>query len=469
MSTPDEPLPTGAFALLGLSAPLCRAVEVLGYAQPTPIQTESLPPIVAGRDVLAQARTGTGKTLALAVGLLMRLEPQRPQIQGVVVCPTRELAEQVGNAVRRLARFMPNVKLSTLCGGVALRSQVPSLTPPPHLVVGTPGRLLDHLGRGTLDFSHVRVLVLDEADRMLDMGFSEPIAQIVGHTPSTRQTLLFSATYPPTIQSLSRGLQRSPVEVTVEDAPRAADLEQVFFEVEGAPADRTEAVRGLLLQYRPESALVFCATREDTRTLADKLSSFGFPALALSGELEQREREEVLVRFSNGSATVLVATDVAARGLDIDALGAVIAYELPRDPDVHLHRIGRTGRAGRPGLALNLCGPRERVRAEAIAERHGHTLRWSTVAPTSARTVPPAPAPMKTLVIEAGRQDKLRAGDLLGALCGEVGLKGDDVGQIEVGASRTYVAVRRPRAAEALAGLKSGKVKGRTFRVWALP
>ena len=463
---PDSSANVGAFAALGISTAICRAIQVLGFETLTPIQEHAVPAILSGRDVTAQARTGSGKTLALAVGLLMRVEVSEQSVQGLVLCPTRELAEQVGAEIRRLARFIPNLKLSTLCGGVAVRTQIPSLTPPPHLIVGTPGRLLDHLRRGTLNLEGLKVLVLDEADRMLDLGFSEAITEVVAQAPRKRQTLLFSATYPLPVESLSRGLQRSPLSVRVDETHSETEIEQIFFEVENE--DRLEAVRSLLLHYRPESALVFCHTRNDTRDVAEWLATKGFPVLALSGELEQRERDEVLLRFANGSATVLVATDVAARGLDIKALGAVIAWELPKDPDVHIHRIGRTGRAGLKGLALSLCSGRERERAVAIAERQGITLEWSVPEPVAARVAPPAPAPMKTIVIEGGRQDKLRPGDLLGALCGDVGLNGDEVGQIGVGASRTYVAIRRERAAHALAALRAGKIKGKSFRAWLL-
>jgi ATP-independent RNA helicase DbpA len=472
MSTPKGPTPPDSssssgssdpFAALGLTDALCKAIAVLGYTALTPIQAHALPPILLGRDVLGRARTGSGKTLALAVGLLTRLDPTDARLQGLVLCPTRELAEQVGNEVRKLARFMPNVKVTTLCGGVPVKPQIAALTPPPHLVVGTPGRLLDHLGRGTLSLDALRVLVLDEADRMLDMGFADPIAQVVAQAPRKRQTLLFSATYPETIDRLSAGLQRTPVSVSVDETHTADEIEQRFYRVE--PEARMDAVRALLLEFRPASALVFCGTREETRDVAETLAEQGFSALGLSGELEQRDREEVLLRFANGSCSVLVATDVAARGLDIKDLGAVIGWELPKDPDVHVHRIGRTGRAGQTGLAMSLVTPRHVQRAEAIADQQGFALEWSTLVPVPARVAPPTPPPMKTLVIEGGRQDKLRAGDLLGALCGDVGLTGDDVGRIDVGPVRTYVAIRREKAAQALAGLRAGKIKARSFRV----
>ncbi|MSP72621.1 MAG: ATP-dependent RNA helicase DbpA [Myxococcales bacterium] len=468
-----------AFAAAGLSPALCRAIEVLGFQTLTPIQERSLPPILAGRDVLALGPTGSGKTLAFAAGLLTRVDISVQQVQGLVVCPTRELAEQVSAEVRKLARFMPNLRVLTLYGGVPKRAQVASLSPPPHIVVGTPGRLLDHLTRGSLTLAGLRVLVLDEADRMLDLGFADNIADLVKLTPRKRQTLLFSATFPSSLSTLAKSLMNDPLSLLAEtidnesekeanaapdpDANAAPKIEQLFFEVESS--QRLDFVRALLLEYRPTSALVFCHTREDTRDVAASLSKQGFSVLALSGELEQREREEVLVRFSNGSCMVLVATDVAARGLDIKAIGAVIAWELPKDPDVHIHRIGRTGRAGKSGLALSLCTPRERDRAAAIAERQGLSLKWAVLERTGASKARPGVASMRTVVIEGGRADKLRPGDVLGALCGEIGLAGDDVGQITLTTTRTFVAIRRERSQDAVSGLRAGKIKRRTYRV----
>lgn len=299
---------------------------------------------------------------------------------------------------------------------------------------------------------------------MLDMGFLESITAVVEQAPKARQTLLFSATYPAEIRALSRTLQRDPVEVTVDNAVSATDIEQLFFEVE--PERKGDALAALLLQHRPESALVFCQTRNDVRDVTAELGKRGFPVLALHGELAQRERDEVLLRFANKSCAVLVATDVAARGLDIKGLSAVVSWELPNDPDIHLHRIGRTGRAGSKGLALALCSPRERHRIAALELQAGAPVRWGRL-PDNADGRP-APPSMTTLIIEGGRQDKLRAGDLLGALTGDVGLPGEVVGKIDIVARHAYVAIRSDRAEAALQGLRAGKIKGKSFRVWRL-
>lgn len=455
------------FAALALKAPLARAIEVLGFTEMTQVQAQALPLMLSGRDVIAQARTGSGKTVAFGLAALSSVDVSAARVQTLVLCPTRELADQVSAELRRLGRFIPNCRIVTLCGGVPCRTQLPSLEQPPHLVVGTPGRILDHLRRESLDLRTLGLLVLDEADRMLSLGFSEAIHDVVSQTAKARQTVLFSATYPADIQALSQSLQRDPLELKVDAPSEGPDIEERFFDV--APAQKLDALTALLHEHRPESALVFCHTRNDVREVTQQLQARGFSALALHGELEQRDRDEVLLRFVNKSCTVLVATDVAARGLDIKRLPAVIAWELPTDPDVHVHRIGRTGRAGEKGLAFALCSRRERERADAIATRTGRPIRWAELTLGDvAAWPPPAPAAMVTLLIEGGKQDKLRPGDLLGALTHDLGLSGTDVGKIDVHPRRTYVAIRQERAQRALHGLRNGKIKGKTFKVKAL-
>lgn len=452
------------FSTLPLAPPLVQAIEVLGFAQMTPIQEHALPSLLAGKDVIARARAGSGKTVAFGLGLLSRIHVATARVQVLVLCPTRELADQVSTELRRLARFIANLRVVTLCGGVPVRTQVPSLQNTPHVIVGTPGRLLDHLKRETISLSELRTLVLDEADRMLDMGFLESILAIVDQLPKNRQTLLFSATYPEEIRRLSRALQHEPVEITIDNVVSETEIEQLYFAVK--PAQKGDALVALLLAYRPESALVFCHTRNDVREVTAQLAARGFSVLALHGELEQRQRDEVLLRFANKSCAVLVATDVAARGLDIKGLAAVVSWELPNDPDVHLHRIGRTGRAGQKGLALGLCSPGERERLTAIERASGKTVRWGQLPQEDgAEPSRPQPPAMTTLIIEGGRQDKLRAGDLLGALTGDVGLPGEVVGKIVITPSLTYVAVRSDRADAALQGLRASKIKGKSFRV----
>jgi ATP-independent RNA helicase DbpA len=452
------------FTDLPLRPALFQGLDALGHVSLTPIQAGALPALLAGRDVIAQAPTGSGKTAAFGLGLLQSIDETVYRVQALVLCPTRELADQVGKQIRKLATGIPNLKLLTLVGGTALAPQLASLAAhPPQVVVGTPGRVQELLRRHALDLRGIRVLVLDEADRMLDMGFEEAIREIAGKTPRTRQTLLFSATWPEAIRSIAASLQREPAEVTVEAAPGSAAIEHRFFEVE--LAQKPAALAGLLLQQRPESAVVFCNTRRDTEEVVGSLQHLGFSALALHGDLEQRDRDEVLVRFANRSCNVLVASDVAARGLDIEDLAAVVNYELPTDPDVYLHRTGRTGRAGRDGIALSLCTPRERPRALALEPQLGRTPVIEAAPLAKLRPDSAPPAATVTLRIDAGRSDKLRPGDIVGALTGEAGLPADAVGKIDVFPTRSYVAIQRAQANKALARLQGGKIKGRKFRI----
>ncbi|MDI9239166.1 ATP-dependent RNA helicase DbpA [Lysobacter sp. LF1] len=451
------------FADLALAPALLQGVQALGYTHMTPVQAHSLPAILDGRDLIAQAPTGSGKTAAFGLGLLQRLDATQGGTQAMVLCPTRELADQVGKQLRKLAFAIPNLKLSILCGGMPLGPQLASLEHAPHVVVGTPGRLQELLGKRALDVSQLRTLVFDEADRMLDMGFEEPIRDIVGRTPKSRQGLLFSATFPEGVRAISRTMLRDPVEVTVEGGERHAAIEQRFHEID--PAKKTPLLAALLLQEKPESCVVFCNMRRDVDEVAASLAHYGFGALALHGDMEQRDRDEVLVRFANRSCSVLVASDVAARGLDVKELAMVVNYDVPSDPDTYVHRIGRTGRAGREGVAVTLCGPREKGRADAIEARQGAPLSWYRTAPLAGKPNGVPAAAMTTLRIDAGRTDKLRPGDILGALTGDAGLKADAIGKIDVFPTRSYVAIARGQAAQALARLREGKIKGRKFRV----
>ncbi|HQQ64349.1 MAG TPA: ATP-dependent RNA helicase DbpA, partial [Pseudomonadales bacterium] len=358
---------------------------------------------------------------AFGIGLLTRLNQRHFAVQSLVLCPTRELADQVAKELRRLARYMDNIKIITLCGGVSTGPQLAGLEHGVHIVVGTPGRVFKHLARGSLDLAHLNTLVLDEADRMLDMGFHDAIVDIVQHVPKKRLTLLFSATYSDAIRDISENFQRNAIAVTVESLHAETHIEQVFFEVQDAA--RADAVANLLFHYRPESAVLFCNTKQQCDEITAALRQQGFHARALHGDLDQRQRDQVLVQFGNRSCPVLVATDVAARGLDIKDLAAVINVELAFDPEVHIHRIGRTGRAGQTGLALSLCTPREMQRASAVEDYQQQKLVWQSVPSRDKGAIADEPR-MVTININGGRKDKLRPGDILGALTGDGGIAG---------------------------------------------
>ncbi len=451
------------FSSLSLAPAILSNLELLGYHEMTAIQAQSLPPVLEGRDLIAQAKTGSGKTAAFGLGILHKLNPAYFAIQALVLCPTRELADQVANELRRLARSAGNVKILTLTGGSPMRPQIASLEHGAHIVVGTPGRLRDHLGRGTINLGTVQTLVLDEADRMTDMGFYDEISGIVSACPARRQTLLFSATYPDDIRRATAAFLNNPVEVTVQAQHDSSQIEQRFYEV--GFDQRNGAVAQLLTHYKPVSTLAFCNTKIHCRELAAELRAQGFSALALYGELEQRERDEILVLFSNRSCSVLVATDVAARGLDIQSLEAVINVDVSKDTEVHIHRIGRTGRGSETGLALSLCAPNEKKWVKLIEQYQGGPVQWHDLKELDLNDndAQAAPAPMVTLCIMGGKKDKLRPGDLLGALTGDAGLTKEQVGKINVFEFMTYVALDRHIAERAFARLNGGNPLGRDF------
>ncbi len=452
-----------AFATLPLSAAMLANLDALGYASMTPIQARSLPVILKGQDLIAQAKTGSGKTAAFGIGLLNPLNPRYFGCQALVLCPTRELADQVAKELRRLARAEDNIKILTLCGGVSLGPQIASLEHGAHIIVGTPGRIQQHLDKGTLVLGGLNTLVLDEADRMLDMGFYDAIASILERTPARRQTLLFSATYPAGIEQLAAAFMRQPQQVKVESLHADNQIEQRFIEIDAA--QRLEAVTRVLGHFRPQSCVAFCFTKQQCEDVVAHLQAKGIVAQALHGDLEQRDRDQVLALFANRSTSVLVATDVAARGLDIDGLDMVINVELARDAEIHVHRVGRTGRAGEKGLAVSLVAPAEAHRAQAIEQLQRQPLRWEQLDSLKNKGGEPLLPAMSTLAIAAGRKDKLRPGDILGALTGDAGIPGSQVGKIAIFDFQAYVAVERGVAKQALQRLNSGKIKGRALKV----
>jgi ATP-independent RNA helicase DbpA len=438
-------------------------LEQLGYLTMTPIQAASLPIALAGHDLIAQAKTGSGKTAAFALPLLAKIDPRLFSVQALVLCPTRELADQVTQEIRRIARAEDNIKILTLCGGSPMRPQIASLEHGAHIAVGTPGRIMDHLERGTLPLTALKTLVLDEADRMLDMGFFDDIVAVVKQCPKDRQTLLFSATYPEGIAKLSQQFLRKPQEVKLTEQHTNSKIKQRFYEVDDN--ERLHAVGMLLDHYQPVSTLAFCNTKQQCRDLLDVLVAQGFNALALHGELEQRERDQVLVQFANRSCSVLVATDVAARGLDIAQLEAVINVDVTQDPEIHVHRIGRTGRADEEGWALSLVSMNEMARVSSLEQAQKKEVEWHKLSELTPATPGHLQPPMATLQILGGRKEKIRPGDVLGALTGDAGFEGSQIGKINVTDMVTYVAVARDIADQAVKKLSSGKVKGKKVKV----
>lgn len=434
----------------------------MGYTSMTPVQAATLPAILQGRDVRAQAKTGSGKTAAFGIGLLHHIDSTRFQTQALILCPTRELADQVGNVLRQLARFTRNIKVLTLCGGQPMSAQRDSLVHPPHIVVGTPGRILDHINRENLKLDQLSTLVLDEADRMLEMGFLNDMETIIEATPASRQTLLFSATWPDGITAISTRFQRDALSVVTEDVSELPSIDQQFFEA--SHNEKLGLLIALLSDRQPSSCVVFCNTRRECDDVAAALNARDISALPLHGDLEQRDRERVLIRFANGSGRVLVATDVAARGLDIKSLAMVVNYQLAWDPEVHLHRIGRTARAGEHGVAVSLVAADEMARAHALEDFLQQKLPWVPVSTLKKGSSKPLPAAMMTLCIDGGRKAKIRPGDILGALTGEAGYRAEQIGKIVLTPTHAYVAIEANQAKAALVKLKQGKIKGKTCR-----
>jgi ATP-independent RNA helicase DbpA len=455
-----------SFATLPLPPATLANLQRLGYDAMTPIQAASLPLALAGKDVIAQAKTGSGKTAAFCLALLANLNPRRFAVQSLVLCPTRELADQVTQELRRLARAEDHVKVLTLCGGSTMRPQLASLAHGAHVVVGTPGLIMDHLERGSLKLDALNTLVLDEADRMLDMGFYDDIATVARQCPKERQTLLFSATYPEGIAKLAAAFLRDPQTVTLAEQPSATQIRQVFFEVR--EDERLHVVSLLLDHYRPVSTLAFCNTKQQCRKLVDVLKAQGFAALELHGDLDQRDRDQVLVRFANRSCSVLVATDIAARGLDIAGLEAVINVDVTPEPATHTHRIGRTGRVDAEGWAFSLASLDEMGRVGQIEHVLGFKSEWQPLASLTPAGGEPLRPPMATIQILGGRKEKIRPGDVLGALTKDLGYAAAQIGKINVNEFSTYVAVERGVAAQVLRKLSAAKVKGRAVKARAL-
>lgn len=451
-----------SFSQLNLPQSVISNLDRLGYKEMTAIQQKALPEVLAGKDLIAKAKTGSGKTAAFGLGLLMSLKPRSFSTQALVLCPTRELATQVANELRKLARFTENLKILTLCGGQPIGPQIGSLEHGAHVVVGTPGRIKDHLRKKTLTLKHAQTVVLDEADRMLDMGFSEQIRDIIAETPLKRQTLLFSATYPSSIASLSSDILTAPVTVEVESTHTQSQIEQHFFEFE--KEEKLEGLGLVLQQFKPEFAVIFCNMKQTCTQVQQFLRSQGYSANAIHGDLDQRERDQMLVQFANRSCNFLIATDVAARGLDIEELPCVINYDLTRDAEVHTHRIGRTGRAGKSGIALNLYQPSEAYKVVAI-ERYLKTEFENSKLQDNLNHDEPVKPPMVTLSIAGGKKNKVRPGDILGALTGDAGIPGNQVGKINIFDFVAFVAVERKAARKAEQQLNRGKIKGRKFKV----
>ena len=459
------------FNTLGLSTALIQVTQELGFRSPTPVQQKTIPLLLEGKDIVAQAKTGSGKTLAFSFPILERINLRNRVIQALVLSPTRELCTQVAREIRKLGRHFPGLQVLILSGGQPIGPQLASLKKGVHVIVGTPGRVIDHLKRGTLSLASASFVVLDEADRMLDMGFQDDMQEILSAAPTERQTVFFSATFPRSITEMSRTYQNHPVKITIEDEQRSnASIRHVFYEI--SDSEKLNLILWVLQQRLIESTLVFCNQKATVAEVAQVLSRAGVSSSGLHGDLEQSDRDRVMAKFRNRSTSVLVATDVAARGIDIENLDLVINWDLPSRSEVYTHRAGRTGRAGKSGLAVSFVTPREKSKILMI-EKYSE-LKFEKKAPPAnlkgEREISPKNisnnAKMETLFISGGRKQKMRPGDILGALTGEAGgLNASDIGKIEIHDNFSYVAISKSVAQAALQRLRNGQIKGRKFRI----
>jgi ATP-independent RNA helicase DbpA len=428
----------------------------------TKIQALSLPIIMENNDVIAQAKTGSGKTVAFSIPLVQKLDVKNFKIQSLVLAPTRELANQIAVEIRKLSRHIHNVKVLTLCGGMPFKPQAASLFHGAHIIVGTPGRVLKHIEENNINFENLTTLVLDEADKMLDMGFYEDIMKIVDTLPKNRQSLLFSATYEQGIEKLSSAILNKAV-IVKDEEEHVVKIEQVFYETKEEV--KTTLIPALISQNKAQSVLIFCNTKIKCDELAQELFDLGLDVQTLHANMEQKERDETMIVFSNKSYPILIATDVASRGLHIDDIDLVINYDLARDDKVHTHRIGRTARAGKGGLAVTFYENFEYDKVEDLKEIFSDIIikPINTIVEDETFKIDSV---YRTIFINGGKKQKLRAGDILGALTAAIGLEKNDIGKIDSLEFCSYVAVKKEVLQKALKGLETNRIKGKFFRVF---
>lgn len=512
------------FEEMCLDTRIMRAIAEMGFEQPSPIQAQSIPIAVEGKDMIGQARTGTGKTASFGIPMLQRINPKDKNLQAIVLCPTRELAIQSANELRKLAKFLHGIKVLPIYGGQEISKQIRSLKGGVQIVIGTPGRVMDHLRRHTLKPQTVDIVVLDEADEMLNMGFREDIETILGQLPEERQTMLFSATMPkPILEIAKRYLHEPEIVKVIQKELTVPKIEQYYYEVN--PRKKNEVLSRLLDMYDPSLSLVFCNTKRKVDELVADLKGRGYFAEGLHGDMKQSQRDRVMNGFRNGRTDILVATDVAARGIDVDDVEAVFNYDVPQDDEYYVHRIGRTGRAGREGRAFTLVVGKEiyklkdiqrycktkirrqpipsvndvaAIKVEKLLEQAGEliaidglgrmmdlleeyldgsdysatemaaALLAMQLGETSTQTLPKeefgdtgAEPGMVRMFMNIGKKDRVRIGDILGAVAGESGMEGALVGTIDMYDNFSFVEVPQEYAAAVLEAMNHSKIKGR--------
>lgn len=516
-----------AFESLDLTKGITRAISDLGFEEPTPIQIQSIPLIRQGLDVIGQAQTGTGKTAAFGIPILEKVNPSNKAIQAIVLCPTRELAIQVAEEFRKLSRYIHKIKTLPIYGGQPIDRQIRSLKKGVQIVIGTPGRVLDHIRRRTIKLDAVEMFVLDEADEMLDMGFREDIELVLSSTPEKRQLILFSATIPKQILELAEKYQNKPQLVKVVHRELTVpNIEQVYYEVK--ERDKLEVFSRLMDIYNPKLALVFCNTKRKVDELVERFAARGYFVDGLHGDLKQQQRDRVMEKFRNNTIDILIATDVAARGIDVGAVEAVFNYDLPQNEEYYVHRIGRTGRAGKGGLAITFVAGREIHKLKYIQKYTKKRIKFRRIPSLSdveesrinlfldrvrenieggdlekyvvlverllqeefnsldvaaalmkmtfdldsrntetenGYTDTGAEAGMVRLFINVGRKQKIRPGDIVGSIAGETGLSGKLIGSIDIHDKFTFVEVPREYASDVLRIMKDNQIKGNRINI----
>jgi ATP-dependent RNA helicase DeaD len=466
-----------AFADLGLSDSTLQALQDVGYEKPSPIQEQAIPPMLEGRDVIGQAQTGSGKTAAFGLPILEHVDPTIPEVQALILTPTRELCIQVTQAIRTYGQ-RKGVDVVAVFGGAPIRSQQAQLRSGGHVVVGTVGRVMDLAQRASLILHSCRFVVLDEADEMLDLGFLEDVEKILNMTPNSRQTALFSATMPPPIRALADRYLYDPAHIKVKAATLTVDsVEQFALEVK--PADKADRLVEVLSAERPDQAIVFVRTKIRTDQLYRKLRDRGLNVRALHGDMSQGQRDGVMLSFKGGRVPILVATDVAARGLDISTVTHVINYDVPVSPDVYVHRIGRTGRVGRSGRAITFVEPRQNRELEAI-ERHVGTAitPWAEGAHTTPAPVKERPRrhskprlsrdgdePSAKLIAAVGRAEGIEVSDLVHAITAAAGIDGEAVRDVRVLERFSLMSVPRSEAERIVEAVDGTPLNGTSLRV----
>lgn len=523
---------TVRFEEMGLSEEIQKAVRYMGFEEASPIQAKAIPAMISGIDLIGQAQTGTGKTAAFGIPILEKVDPKLKKLQAIVLCPTRELAIQVAGEIRNLSRYMHGIKVLPIYGGQDIVKQIRSLKSGTQIVIGTPGRVMDHMRRKTMKLDFVHTVVLDEADEMLNMGFREDIEFVLSGVPEERQTVLFSATMPKPIMEITKKFQNNAkvIKVTKKELT-VPNIEQYYYDVK--PKKKEEVLSRLLDIYSPRLSVVFCNTKKQVDLLVNALLGRGYFAAGLHGDMKQEQRDRVMQGFRTGKTEILVATDVAARGIDVDEVEAVFNYDLPQDDEYYVHRIGRTGRAGREGRAFSFVSGKEVYKLKEI-QRYCKTKIYAQKVPSlndvantkmenilddvervieqedldmminaieervnnSEFTAMDMAAAflkiccgmtednknteendwefgdtgagedgMVRLFINIGKKQRVRPGDILGAIAGESGMDGKLIGTIDMYDKYTFVEVPREYAREVLNAMKNVKIKGKTVAV----